>query len=510
MLIFDVPLNVWLFAPVLYIFIYTIIPIWITMGFTVEPWAKEWLEEQRRNGAKCLEIKVSNGNHYVYRSTSRYDKESKGAKKVSEYLGSLDRDNGFVPKEKDAKKRTRITTVRETGTVRLLDRCAGDLFDILKNCFPDNYDQLYAMALMRCMKETPMKRASSYWERFENIKEIRPATSPKSLSQMLTDVGSDRNAQNRVFSRIDMECKELVFDLSEFFSASENMSFAETGYNPDHDDCPQINVAMVVTKDSGIPVMMRPLPGSVRDVRTVCATIKEMDRDDITLIMDRGFCANYNMDVLDASGLKFLIPVKRNNGLYDNVSVGEYDFFEYHERLIRYGKTQHEGRWLYRFKDESMATGEERAVFMKYKAGKILIEDVEKKKLTMGQMIIVSNVDADPEEIYTMYKRRDAVEKRFRTFKGTLDADSSYLRDDISAYGHIFVSFLSMYILAKLEDAIRKAGLLSRYSVEDVLTEYSKSYAVTADSGVIDYEIPNRLKIMDKKLGFNIFPILRS
>jgi len=480
------------------------------MGFTVEPWAKDWLEEQRRKGTKCLEIKVSNGNHYVYRSTSRYDSETKRAKKVSEYLGSLDKEQGLIPKEKDARKRPKTVSIKETGTVRILDKCGGDLFDILKANFPHNYDQLYALALMRCMRETPMKRASSYWERFENIRGLRPAMSPRSLSQMLEDVGENRNAQNRAFSKIDMECSELAFDLSEFFSASENMSFAEDGYNADHDDSPQINIAMVVSQRSGVPVMMRPLPGSVRDVRTVCSTVREMGREDITLIMDRGFHSDENMTVLGDSGLKFLMPVKRNSLLYDHVYYGEYDVFEYHERLIRFGKAEHDSHWLYLFRDESMAAREERTVFVRYKEGKLTMEEVEKRKRTMGQMIIISNADEDPEEIYLMYKRRDSVEKRFHTFKGTLDADSTYLRDNVSAYGHIFVSFLSMYILARLEDHIRGTGLLNKYSVEDVLTEYSKAFAVRTDDGMIDYEVPKKLEELDKKLGFDIFPILRS
>jgi len=106
------------------------------MRFTVEPWAKQWLEEQRSKGERCLEIKVSNGNHYVYRSTSRYDRETKKAKKVSEYLGSLDEKDGFVPKERDARKRARIVTVQETGMVRVLDECAGEMLDYLEAYFP--------------------------------------------------------------------------------------------------------------------------------------------------------------------------------------------------------------------------------------------------------------------------------------------------------------------------------------------------------------------------------------
>ena len=480
------------------------------MGFTVEPWAREWLENERKKGVRCLEIKVSNGNHYVYRSTSRYDPEKKGAKKVSEYLGSLDEETGFTPKEKDARKRTVVTSILETGTVRALDKAAGDLFDILRDSFPDNYDQLYALALMRCLNRTPMKRASSFWNKFENFRRLRPAMSPHSLSSMLDAVGSDRDAQNRVFSRIDMDCGELVMDLSEFFSSSDSMSFAESGYNPEHSDASQVNIMMVCSTDSGIPVMMHPLPGSVRDVGTICSTVREMGRHDVTLIMDRGFYSQGNVRTLKKSGVRFLMPLKRNNLMYGYVSVNEYDCFDYHRRLIRYGKSEHDGCWLYRFRDEVMATSEERTVFVKYNEGRLTMEEVEERKTVMGQMLILSDLDMEPEEIYLMYKRRDRVEKRFHTFKGTLHADSTYLRDNVSAYGHVFVSFLSMYILARLENIIRNAGMLCKVSVDDVLLEYSKAYAVKTDDGMIDYEIPKKLRELDGELGLNIFPILRS
>jgi len=480
------------------------------MGFTAEPWAKEWLKEQRLKGTKCLEIKVSNGNHYVYRSTSRYDPDTKGAKKVSEYLGSLDQENGFTPKEKDARKREHAVSILETGTVRLLDACAGDLFNVLERRFPDNYDQLYALALMRCMNPTPLKRASSYWERFDDIRGMRPAMSPKSLSQMLEDVGSDRYAQDLVFGDIGTDCRELALDLSEFFSAGGSMSFAEEGYNADHDDSPQINIVMVCTQDSGIPVMVRMIPGSIRDMKAMCATVKEMMRKDVVIVADRGFFSKENVAVLEENGIDFLMPVKRDSLLYEMVDVNGYDFFDYHGRLIKFGKMRYNGLWLYRFRDEAMRLGEEHTAFMKYREGKLTRDELEKKEERMGQMLLVSNMDMPGEDSYLTYKRRDSVEKRFRTFKTTLDADACWLRDSISAFGHIFVTFLSIYIIAKLEDAVRKAELLSKYSVEDVMIEYSKAYAVVKETGIIDYEIPKKLEDLDRKLGLNIFPILRS
>ena len=49
-------------------------------------WVKGWLEEQRRAGKKCLEIKMIQNKPYVYHSTSRYDPETKKPKKYQNIL----------------------------------------------------------------------------------------------------------------------------------------------------------------------------------------------------------------------------------------------------------------------------------------------------------------------------------------------------------------------------------------------------------------------------------------
>jgi len=356
------------------------------MNFTVEPWAKKWLQEQRQKGTKCLEIKASNNKHYIYKSTTKYNPTTKKPQKTSTYQGTLDPKKGYTPKQKNNNKKTitKITSIKETGTIRLLTKCATQILTPLKENFPNNYDQLYTLAILRCINQTPLKRAATYWEKLENIQQIKPALSPKTLANMLQTIGADRDAQNKVFAKIDLDYAELAFDLTEFFSTSQTMSFAEKGYNKKHDNCPQINIVMAVTKDSGTPVMIRPLPGSIRDVKTLCTTIKEMNRKDLTLIMDRGFFSEEKLGVLHSFGLKFLLPVKRNSLLYSRVVVEEYNVFVYHGRLIRFGKQGYGNYWLYRFKDESMATVEERVVFMKYSEGVYSREQVEEKKRVMG------------------------------------------------------------------------------------------------------------------------------
>jgi len=52
----------------------------------MEQWAKDWLEAQRNKGVKCLEIKQRGEKHYVYHSTTHWDREQRKAIKTSKYL----------------------------------------------------------------------------------------------------------------------------------------------------------------------------------------------------------------------------------------------------------------------------------------------------------------------------------------------------------------------------------------------------------------------------------------
>jgi len=49
----------------------------------MEQWAKDWLEGQRNKGVKCLEIKQRGEKHYVYHSTTHWDREQRKAIKSS-------------------------------------------------------------------------------------------------------------------------------------------------------------------------------------------------------------------------------------------------------------------------------------------------------------------------------------------------------------------------------------------------------------------------------------------
>ena len=113
----------------------------------IEEWARKWLENQRHEGKKCLEIKMQGSNCYVYHSTNRYDKAIKKGRKVSKYLGKLDKEKGFIPKGQNKRAVAGPRTITEYGNSMLLHEMMKDIKPLLKEGFSDHWATPFACVI---------------------------------------------------------------------------------------------------------------------------------------------------------------------------------------------------------------------------------------------------------------------------------------------------------------------------------------------------------------------------
>ena len=473
----------------------------------MESWAKDWLEEQHKAGEKCLEIKVRDNCHYVYRSTSRYDKEIKKGRKVSVYLGRLDKINGFIPKGEKPKSNTAPIprSVTDYGNSIILRNAMAEIKPFLKDIFPDHWEELYAMSIVRVNGYTPLKRIKDSWEDLYDPEGLKPNLNPSNLSKVLRVVGLDRQGQYELFGHLKNSDTQLVYDLSTCFSRSMGIVQAEKGYNKDHIQVPQINFALLCGLDSEMPTMIKSVPGSVRDISTLYKTIEELDISGKVLLLDRGFFSDDVLKFLEKKHVKFVLPTKRNSHYYDT-RIHLNEEFIYHDRLIKCGKRKLRNLFLYMYEDQDLKLEELKTIFRKKEEGKIDDEDYSLKQKKAGKFLIISNYDIGKREMYELYKRRDSIEKLFDVYKTTLDADKLYLHDDESVYGHIFVAFLSLYAYCKILKALKKADINDKFSPNDILLKFSKVKNVDFTEKNIVTEVPKKVRELDKALRFNIFP----
>ncbi|KUG21160.1 transposase [hydrocarbon metagenome] len=472
----------------------------------MEAWVRAWLEEQRRKGEKCLEIKYVQDKPYVYRSTSVYDKATKSPKKVSTYLGRLTQEHGLIAKGgRERRVPVQPRSIREYGNTALLAEEFRDLLPVLREAFPACWPEIVALTFTRVAGCTPLSRVGDAWEKLDNILEISPDCDPRTLSRVLTAVGGDRAAQQAVFQHLSSQSRQLVYDLSFVFSYSDTVNLAEFGYSAEGVWLPQVNIALFSATDTGLPVMIRALPGSVRDVATLVRSLQEIDIANITLILDRGFVSEANENLLTEAKIPFVLPQRRNSTRYAT-RIHLTDHFFYHKRLIHAGKREVDGLTLYLYEDADLAVEEQKTLYWLLEEGEIDRETLNRKLKRAGRILILSSVVAEPQAIYELYKSRNLVENHFAAFKGLIQADKLYLRDATAVFGHLFVGFLCLYLYCRILNRIKQAGLSAHLSPQGLLLKLSKVYAAIYDEERRITEVPKQVRKIAEKLELDIFP----
>ena len=380
-----------------------------------------------------------------------------------------------------------------------------ELKPLLEENFPEHWQELYAMSMVRVNGHTPLKRIKDCWEDLYDPEGLKPNLNPSNLSKVLREVGLDRFGQNKIFNYLKTLDTQLVYDLSTCFSRSMNILQAEKGYNKDRIQVPQVNFTLLCGLDSEMPTMIKSVPGSVRDISTLYKTIEELDISDKVLLLDRGFFSEDVLDFLEEKHVKYVLPTKRNSHYYDT-RIHLNEEFIYHDRLIKCGKRKLGERILYLFEDQDLKLEEQKTIFRKKEEEKIDDEEYSLRQKRAGKFLIISNYDIEKKEMYELYKKRDHVEKLFDAYKTTLNADKLYLHDDESVYGHVFVAFLSLYAYCKLLKAIKKADINNKFSPTDVLLKYRKVKKIEFEEVEVITEVPKKVRELDKVLQFNIFP----
>ena len=474
----------------------------------MEQWAREWLKEQRDQGVKCLEVKTQGENHYVYHSTTYWDKELKKPRKTSKYLGKLDPDKGLIKSGK--RQPSNIRNITEYGNSMLLHEMMKDLKPLLRKGFPDCWKEVSALAMVRVTGNVPLKRVKDTWEKLYDAEDIKPHLNTKKLSKVLHNVGMNRAGQNIIFNELVDLSKQLVYDLSSVFSRSMNISQAEKGYNKDKIQVPQINLALLCSADSGLPTMIRSLPGSVKDISTLYHSICELNLSGKILVLDRGFFSIDVVKFLDDKNISYVLPTRRNSHFYDT-RIHLNGHLYYHDRLIRFGKRSCDNFFLYLFEDQDLMLEERKTLYRKLDDGKIDKKELRERMKKAGEILILSNLDVGGNEIYELYKGRETVEKMFDTYKTVLEADKIYLQDDESVFGHVFISFLSLYIHCKLEQILKKGELNRKMTPIDLLFKYGKVYHVDLEDRGMVTEVPKKVRDLEERLELDIFPkVIRS
>lgn len=465
----------------------------------MEEWVKAIVETEKEKRKIPLEVKVLNGNYYLYHSTTRWDKKEKKVKKVTEYIGRIT-PKGVI----ERRSKNEIRTIYEYGNSELLFIAAQELIGPLERSFFQRWEEIIAYAIVKTIQPLPIRLIKSRWEKLHISEHIDAALSPNTISEVLREVGKDYSAQQEFFNTLMKDSKTLVFDLSSIFSYSENLKYAELGHNADNLYLKQINFMMFFSVDKQLPVLLKPLPGSVRDIKAIKSVMEEI-KGDSTVVLDRGF-ASYDLPkLLRAHNFNFILPLRRNFTTI-NYHIKMENVFTYDGRGVKWGRKRRGRNFLYLFEDVRLRAEEETTFIQLMEEGKRDREDYAEESRKFGKIAILSNLDERGESIYLEYKERESIEAAFDAMKNELENDKTYLGDDDAVRGYFFISFISLYLYYKILKMLKEKDLVGKISVGEVLLELSKVYEITIGEKKKLSEIPKRVEKLADLLELDIFP----
>ena len=470
----------------------------------------EWVEKQRRPGTS---IHCIRGKYYLYEVTSVYDKEKKRARAITK--GYLDRitEEGLIPPRKKQEEKENKYSVKEYGATAALLQMGENIHTKLKEIFPKEADELMALAVLRLTESSPFKRTGLHYER-SYLSELFPdlPMSSASLSGFLRSVGSRREKIVQFMNGMIDGSEHILFDGTNIITKSENLDINRLGYNSHRQFDPQINLLYAFSCEQHQPVYYRIVPGNVRDVSSFKHAVRESGIKDITVIADKGFGSKANFDMLESEGIRYIVPLRRNNGAFDRSKLKSGDkssfdgHFMFQKRVICYYEYILDGARYIVYQDSSLRTEEEKDYLQRVEAQyeNYTMEGYLEKQYDFGSILFRTNRTDAPEDIYRLYKTRIEIEQTFDFLKNLLQTDVVYLQDKYVVEGWAFINQLSLLLAYLVYTRLRTANLLSKFSITDFISHLKYIHKIKIQNSWVLSEISGKTQELLDALRLSI------
>jgi hypothetical protein len=112
----------------------------------------------------------------------------------------------------------------------------------------------------------------------------------------------------------------------------------------------------------------------------------------------------------------------------------------------------------------------------------------------MGTIAVLTDLGEDGERIFKLLESRVDIEQLYDTFRNTIHADRSYMRDDYQLNGWLFVNFISMMLYYRIYNLLVSHSMLRKYSPMDVLEHLSMVQMLSVEGQWIMTEIPKKTR----------------
>ncbi len=460
------------------------------------------------------EIRFINGHYYLYEITSKWNPEKKRSQKITgKLLGKITQE-GFI--ESDKNKLRQMTkqalktppSVKEYGSSLLSQSLFSDEITHIKNHFDNLWQEIVSLALIRLFYQAPIKNIGYCFET-SYLSELYNGMTlgAKRVSALYRKLGTLRENALSYMKTFIGENDHLLIDATNIISYSKQIEISQIGYNSKREYDPQINLMLLFSSTIQIPVYYRTIPGNIREVSAFKHTLDECGAQKVTIVADKGFYSEENIDTLEKFHTKYIIPLRRSNGLIDYELLQNKDqlnYFEFQKRYIWYVSYKVNHRVIHLYLDNDLMVREEKDYLSRIQSmpEEYNFNEFKKKRNRFGTIALITNItDADAESIYCDYKVRNQVEIMIDSLKNTIMADASYMHNEDAFNGWMFINFIALQFYYKISKLLREHKLLHKYSPSDLILNLQNIRKAKINNNWVDCEITNKTRKLLEKLS---------
>lgn len=439
----------------------------------------EWATKYRK---PRTELRCIKGNYYLYAVSSRYDASTKRTKKITgKILGRITEKDGFVESDKRVLDRKikkgfdpKTICVKEQGFSSFINQQAMVITKALQHNFPDDWLSIQGIAYCRLLFHSPIKNMPFHLSKSMLTHESNFVFTDKKISALLRQIGNNRDAATAYMQSFIKKGDYILADMTNIFSASNQISLSKEGYNSDMVFDKQFNLLYLYSPTLSLPVFYRLYAGNIREVKGFKMILQESGIANAIIIADKGFYSKQNIEYLDEQELQYIIPLKRDSTFidYDKISKTDNHYIKHQSRYIWYSVYQKEGKNIFLFKDDKLMVQEERDYLNRIETHpeEYSIDKYHKVKHRFGTIALFTNLsDKDPANVFTSYKSRNEIEVMFDGMKNILDADKTYMHNEEALQGWMFINHIALQWYYLLYKMLKENDILKKYSVNDLI-----------------------------------------
>lgn len=424
------------------------------------PIPKEILAVER---PKSTRVKAFGNRYLVIKRTSKI----KNGKPYPVELGTIGEivDEKYVEIRKEPKKRMYQVDIKSYGPYALFNKVCFDLFKDLAAVFDiDIAKRIYVIAMMRAIdrKITNQEIAFTYQQSFISEVFADLSLSENTISKLLVKIGQEYRYIHKFIEQRtkQFEGKTQVIDGTLVDNNSIENNFSEFSRKAKTKGSKELTLVYSFDIETKEPVAMKTYPGNMLDSRSIDDFLTYFDVKNGLIVMDKGFYTRANIEKFkEKNALSYIVPLKNSARVLKDLNIFNKinKILKKQDEGILYHKVKKdETTYLYAFKNIK-SEYEQKLGYLISNEKKDTFDGQKylDKENQFGTIVLESNIDLTPLEVYLAYSKRWEIETMFKMMKEIISLDTVNVHSDYSVIATEFINYISVIMAQRVKQFLR-------------------------------------------------------